>query len=131
MSERTLLYTAWTRAKDLVIGVGEKEIFEHSVKTFKMKSRNTNLSERIQEFAQKYRIEPKGDKSYRQQEIIESDKKIVSGMNSEKSNSIKSSGKISIPKVKDIGKKSKSTSSISKPKLKIKPVSFNKGIAPK
>lgn len=61
MSERTLLYTAWTRSKDLVIGVGEREIFEHSIKTHRVHLRNTNLAERVKEFAVKYKISPLGD----------------------------------------------------------------------
>ena len=71
MSERTLLYTAWTRAKDLVIGVGEREIFEHSINTHRVNQRNTNLGERIKEFAEKYSITPAGD------EVVEEIKQVA------------------------------------------------------
>lgn len=141
MSERTLLYTAWTRAKDLVIGVGEKDVFEHSVKTYKAKSRNTNLAERIQDFALKYGIMPKGDKSYKNEmQNIPQSKKIAVGQDRiGGSNAVLNPKKINVPKVKNIGvdtgapsKKikigSKKAINLKKKNdITVKPINFSKG----
>lgn len=44
MLERTLLYTEWTRAKNSLFLVGEKEAFEYAIKNVKATKRKTMLS---------------------------------------------------------------------------------------
>ncbi|MBO9428410.1 AAA family ATPase [Sulfitobacter sp. R18_1] len=41
MAKKSLVYTAWTRAKDFVIGIGEKQVLEHAVQNDEDKHRYT------------------------------------------------------------------------------------------
>jgi exodeoxyribonuclease V alpha subunit len=49
MLQRNLLYTAVTRAKKVLVLVGEKKAITHAIRNHKTRGRNTRLSERLQE----------------------------------------------------------------------------------
>ncbi|MTH95306.1 AAA family ATPase [Roseibium sp. RKSG952] len=53
MLERTLLYTAWTRAKNYLIIVGEREALEYAVSNVKSANRQTRLKSFLEDELQK------------------------------------------------------------------------------
>ncbi len=60
MAERTLLYTGWTRAKKLVIGIGSKDIFNQFVTTHTANDRYTVLRKMAEVIAIQRKIKPLG-----------------------------------------------------------------------
>lgn len=59
-AERTLVYTAWTRAKKLVVGLGDKNVFEAYVKTHNANIRHTILRRVVEVFMEQKKIAPRG-----------------------------------------------------------------------
>jgi exodeoxyribonuclease V alpha subunit len=63
MADRTLVFTAWTRAKKFVIGVGSKEVFANFVCTDKSLNRFTILRALTETLAQNQGLRPLGNKA--------------------------------------------------------------------
>lgn len=61
MLDRTLLYTAWTRAQNMVMVVGETEALEWAVSRLKSEERHTRLQRFIEDCAKEWNIQPATD----------------------------------------------------------------------
>ena len=62
MADRTLVFTAWTRAQKAVIGVGSKDVLAEFVQTEKSTNRFTILRPLTEALARSHNIKPLGEK---------------------------------------------------------------------
>jgi exodeoxyribonuclease V alpha subunit len=60
MLDRTLLYTGWTRAQDVLMVIGEREAVEYAAETVKAIDRGTRLKEFVERLALETEFRPSG-----------------------------------------------------------------------
>ncbi|NDV52775.1 AAA family ATPase [Salipiger sp. PrR003] len=61
MADRSLVYTGWTRAKNMVIGLGSKETFGKFIKSTKSQERFTVLRAMTEHMASRKGVRPRGE----------------------------------------------------------------------